>query len=113
METFETIPTQVKAVQWFPGRRISNVVEEDIAIGNFYYHAYWQNCVFSPGNGRVIEGTKLGLTEGDWIVIDGKDVSIYHDRVFQARFRKPQEEISTTAPTEVIRRKSQPQAQDS
>jgi hypothetical protein len=101
MTKYKTKPQFVEAEQWFPGKKIVGVTEEDIPIGGRYFHA-WTDTLMS---------LQVGVEAGDWIVtrIDKPYREVIKDRIFRATFvtlnDEPIPDDITRVETEVIRRK--------
>jgi hypothetical protein len=95
---YKAKPQFVEAEQWFPGKKVTGVVEGDIAIGSTYYHASVPVLGFGP----------TGIEASDWVVHSGGRIQVIKDRVFRANYVTLDDgEIPndiTRVETEVIRR---------
>ena len=69
-------PVIVEAERWFPGKKISGVVEQDRVVGSFYTHAWIS-----------ISEVVTTVRGGDWILTNALGYkSVITDREFRYRY---------------------------
>jgi hypothetical protein len=83
-QTFISIPTEIQAEQWFPGKQVEGVTER------FYTHPN-NNTKRSSGYGTciTIHGQETSVDPGDWIITEPDGIHHYPCKpdVFAKRYR--------------------------
>lgn len=83
-QTFISIPTEIQAEQWFPGKQVEGVSEtiytwvDGTVIGKSGY-----------GSVTTIHGQETSVAPGDWIITEPDGIHHYPCKpdVFAARYR--------------------------
>lgn len=90
MPRFRKRPVIIEAEQWFPGKAIAGVVEQDRQIGSFYAHA-WIDTLEGPH----------AVFDGSWIITGVKGEKYpCEDSIFRMTYEPVVDEIELDEPTD-------------